>query len=257
VQLVVVGFHRSGTSLLTQLLVEAGLFVGDDLLGSLPSNPYGHFEDREVLQIQRDILERHGHDWQWDVTFPFFIGEDHWHRMRRFARRRDLAHPLWGFKDPRTCLFLGAWKYLLPDAKFVIVYRDPGECVRSLESRQAIDLFESRGDAEAHLRFFREPDHGLRLWHTYNRAVVTFASGHLDDCLVLPFTALTGGYPVIDRVNQRFGTNLPPIPTDGVFDPRATSRRPAPQRVIDPTVASRVEQTWSDLEDLTRKTEAV
>lgn len=256
VQLVVAGFHRSGTSMLTQLLVEAGLFVGDDLLGSMPSNPYGHFEDREVLQIHRDILERNGTDWQWDVPFPFFIGEDHWHRMRRFARRRDLAHQLWGFKDPRASLFLGAWKYLLPDAKFVIVYRDPGECVRSMESRQAIELFEGRGSADAHLRFFREPDHGLRVWDTYNRSIVAFASGHLDDCLVLPFTALTDGYPVVERVNERFGTSLTPVPTDLVFDPQVTSRRRAPQRVFDPEVGARVEKTWSDLQILTRKTEA-
>jgi hypothetical protein len=257
VQLVVAGFHRSGTSMLTQLLVEAGLFVGDDLLGSLPTNPYGHFEDREVLQIHRDILERHGYDWQWDVTYPFFIGEDHWHRMRRFARRRELAHDTWGFKDPRVCLFMGAWKYLLPDAKFVIVYRDPGECVRSLESRQAVDLFEGRGEAEAHLRFFREPDHGLRLWDTYNRSLVAFASGHLEDCLVLPFTALTKGFPLVDRVNERFGMKLSVVPTEAVFDPRATSRRQAPQRVIDHELGERVEKTWAALENLTRITEAV
>jgi sulfotransferase family protein len=256
VQLVVAGFHRSGTSMLTQLLVEAGLFVGDDLLGSLPTNPYGHFEDREVLQIHRDILQRHGAEWQWDALFPFFIGEDHWHRMRRFVRRRELAHDLWGFKDPRVCMFMGAWKYLLPDAKFVIVYRDPGECVRSLESRQAADYFEDRGNADGHLRFYREPDHGLKLWDASNRAVVAFASGHIDDCLVLPFTALTSGYPVVDRVNERFGTSLSPVPTETVFDPRVTSRRPSPQRVLDPKVGSRVEQTWSDLQELTRMTEA-
>jgi hypothetical protein len=254
-QLVVAGFHRSGTSMLTQLLVEAGLFVGDDLLGAMPSNPYGHFEDREVLRLHRSILERHGDDWQWDSPFPFYIGPDHWRAMRQLIRRRELAHQNWGFKDPRVCLFLGAWKYLLPDARFVIIYRDPGECVRSLESRQASDYFSGKGSAEAHLRFFREPDHGLRLWDTYNRALVAFARHHAEDCLVLPFTALTERYPVVDRVNARFGSSLTPVRAESVFDPRATSRRRSPQRVIDPEVGSRVRETWSDLTELTRMTE--
>ena len=48
-QLIVAGFHRSGTSLVCQLLHRAGLFLGYDLLGPAFSNPHGHFEDTEVL----------------------------------------------------------------------------------------------------------------------------------------------------------------------------------------------------------------
>lgn len=249
-QVIIAGFHRSGTSLLTQLLHRAGLFVGDDLLGAMPSNPYGHFEDREVLRLHRAILGRHGDDWQWDRPFPFFIGPDHWRAMRELIRRRELAHRNWGFKDPRVCLFLGAWKYLLPDARFVIVYRDPGECVRSLESRQASDYLEGKGPADDHMRFFREPDHGLRMWDTYNRALVAFARRHPADCLVLPFSGLTEGFPVVAEVNRRFGGDLAEVPTTEVFDPGVTRRRQAPQRVFSGDVAKRVEATWAGLESL-------
>jgi hypothetical protein len=253
-QLVVAGFHRSGTSMLTQLLVEAGLFVGDDLLGAMPSNPYGHFEDREVLRLHRSILERHGDDWHWDSPFPFYIGPDHWRAMRQLIRRRELAHKNWGFKDPRVCLLLGAWKYLLPDARFVIIYRDPGECVRSLESRQAADYFAGKGPATDHLRFFREPDHGLRMWDTYNRALVSFARLHPADCLVLPFSRLAAGFPVVEEVNRRFGADLAVVPTTEVFDPGATGRRHAQQRVFSADVARRVEATWDELESLATET---
>ena len=54
--LVVAGFHRSGTSLVTEILSRAGLFVGDDLIGANPSNPYGHFEDREVVRLHDRLL---------------------------------------------------------------------------------------------------------------------------------------------------------------------------------------------------------
>lgn len=256
-QLIVAGFHRSGTSMLTQLLVEAGLFVGDELLGSMPSNPYGHFEDVEVLRIHRAILERHGTDWQWDAPFPFHIGADHWDEMQRFARRRDLEHRRWGFKDPRVCLFLGAWKYLLPDARFVVVYRDPGECVRSLETRQAQDMFEGKGKAGSHRRFFSEPDHGLRLWDAYNRALVSFVRAHRDDCLVLSHDRLVRGYPVVRRLNERFGLGLTDVPSTAVYDPAATGRRAAPQRYFSDDVARRVRETWDALEALSEVEETV
>ena len=40
-QLIVAGFHRSGTSLVCQLLDRAGLFLGYELLGTNPLNLYG------------------------------------------------------------------------------------------------------------------------------------------------------------------------------------------------------------------------
>lgn len=250
-QLIVVGFHRSGTSLLTQLLHRAGLFVGDDLLGAMPSNPYGHFEDREVLEIHRQILDDHGQGWQVDQPTSFHISATQWERMRAFAHKRMAAHRNWGFKEPRVCLFLGAWKYLLPEARFLVIYRDPGECVRSMESRHAKDYLRKSGPAEAHLRFFREPDHGLKVWDAYNRAVIAFARAHLEDCLVIPFTHLVQGYPVVREVNARFSGDLAEVATSAVFDADVTGARGWDQWVHDPAVGARVAQTWRKLQELT------
>lgn len=254
-QLIVVGFHRSGTSLLTQLLHAAGLFVGDELLGAMPSNPYGHFEDVEILELHRLIMEDHGVGWQVDRPQLFTLSSGQWQRMEDIAARRNVAHKLWGFKEPRACLFLAQWKYILPDARFLIVYRDPGECVRSMESRQSKDYFLKAGNADAHLRFFREPDHGFRVWDTYNRAVVAFAQSHLDDCLAIPYTHLADGVPVIDLVNKRLGTNLKPTPPEAVYDAGVVGTRQFAQPILSAQVHRRVSETWSELTQLNRLTE--
>jgi hypothetical protein len=248
--LIIAGFHRSGTSLLAQLLHSAGLFVGEELLGAKPSNPYGHFEDVEVLRLHRSIMRRHIGDWQWDETHSFYIAPDQWRRMRGIVARRELEHERWGFKEPRVCLLMGAWKYVAPDAKFVIVYRDPGECVRSLEERAGADHFAGEDSYADHMRFFTEPDHGLKLWDTYNRAVVAFARRYAEDCLVIPFQRLTSDFPVVERVNERLGVGLDPVPTSSVFDPAITTSRSSPQLVHSPKVRARVEETWSALEEL-------
>lgn len=254
-QLVVVGFHRSGTSLLTQLLHAAGLFVGDDLLGARPSNPYGHFEDREVMDLHKSVLHGHGTNWQVDAPRLFHLDAVHWSRMQDFVGRRDAVHENWGFKDPRVCLFLGAWKHVMPQAKFVMVYRDPADCVRSMETRQASDHLWGSGNSDHHLRFFREPDHGLRLWDTHNRAMIAFARTHAPDCLVVPFTHLQDGYPIVARINKRFGGGLDEVPTEAVFDAGVANSRVSPQVVHGSGIAGRVEATWQRLEDLTIRTE--
>ncbi len=68
-QLIVAGFHRSGTSLTCQLLHHAGLFLGYDLLGPAFSNPHAHFEDIEILNFHRQILVDNGQTWL--VSKPF------------------------------------------------------------------------------------------------------------------------------------------------------------------------------------------
>lgn len=246
--LVVVGFHRSGTSLLSQLLHRAGLFLGDELLGAMPSNPYGHFEDVEIVRLHEAILRDHGDTWHVTRPSAFHIRPEHWATMQRHVQKRSAEHPIWGFKDPRVCFFLGAWKYLMPGSRFVVVYRDPAESVYSLERRQASDLLASRGNAALHRRFWREADHGMRMWIAYNRAVLNFVNEHREDCLVVPFTHLRRGFPVIAEINRRFGTDLLEIPTTAVFDPSATTVRPGPQWVFSRNVAERAARIWGQFD---------
>lgn len=248
--LIVVGFHRSGTSLLAQLLHRGGLFLGDELLGAMASNPYGHFEDVEIVRLHEDILQAHGDTWHIDGQRAFHLSERQWRWMQDHVRKRSMEHGLWGFKDPRVCFFLGAWKYLMPRARFVVVYREPSECVHSLERRQASDLMASRGNAALHRRFWRKADHGMRMWIAYNRAVLNFATAHREDCLVVPFTHLSQGFPVVAEINRRFGTDLLEIPTSAVFDAGATAPRPGPQWMFSSEVADQAAKTWERLERL-------
>lgn len=253
-RLAVAGFHRSGTSLTAQILHEAGLFLGEEMLGAKESNPYGHFEDRQFLRMHRAVMRNQGPSWQNDEPYSYRLSAQQWRRMRQLARRRDLANADWGFKDPRVCFFLGPWKYIIPDLKVLVVYRDPGECVQSLESRQSSDFFDGDGASEDHLRFFTEPDHGLRLWDTYNRALLSFVSGHLDDCLVVPFSAIRSGEPLIEKVNARFGFSLPVVPTADVVDLEVSHRRRTPQRCFSADVARRVDETWRRFEEYAEAT---
>lgn len=248
--LVVAGFHRSGTSLVTEILSRAGLFVGEDLIGANPSNPYGHFEDREVVRLHDRLLADVGLTWHVERPFTPAVRPERWRQMAQIVDARRARHRRWGFKDPRNCFFLGPWKYLVPEMKVLAVYRDPRECTWSLERRHLRDLHRESGPADLHRLFWERPDHGLRMWVAHNQALLDYARAHREDTLVLPHTAITDGLPVVEAVNRGLGCDLDPVDNREVFDPSVTRGRPGRQRVCSTGVVTEVLDTWRDLEEL-------
>jgi hypothetical protein len=253
-EIIIAGFHRSGTSMVTQLLHAAGLFVGDDLLGAVPSNPYGHFEDREIVKLHDRILQDNGVTWQTARPLTPHIGPTRWREAARIITERRIARDLWGFKDPRACLFLGMWKHLLPAAKVLLVFRSAVDSAYSLERRHSTQYFDGEGPAESHLRFWREPDLALRMWIEHNEAVLRVADRYPGDFLAVSFDTVTSGFPLVRLVNERWGVDLDPVATHRVFDATVTSSRTYPMTVSDAALVDVAMATWDRLGDLERRT---
>ena len=254
-QLIIAGFHRSGTSATAQLLHRAGLFLGYELLEALPSNPYGHFEDREVVDLHHQIFM--DNDMTWLVGEPFLpvVKEARWQRMRQIVERRNTEHGLWGFKDPRSCLFIMLWKYLLPDAKILLVYRHFSESTYSLSQRHSSNLFSGEGNAYIHQRFWEEPDLALRMWLVHNNALLAFTRAYPEDTLAVSLNMIRDGFPVVWAINRRWGLGLKDVPVGETYDPRITARRSRRQPVSDRRLIPKVDATWRALEELGEKTE--
>lgn len=256
-QLIIAGFHRSGTSATAQLLHRAGLFLGYELLAALPSNPYGHFEDREVVGLHQGILADNARTWVVGEPLLPLVHDGRWARMRQMIERRNTEHALWGFKDPRACLFMAPWKYLMPDMKVLLVYRHFSETTYSLGQRHSSDLFLKRGQSYVHRRFWEEPDLALRMWLVHNKAMLGFARAYPEDTLAVSMDMIRDGFPVIWAVNQRWDLGLKDIPVAEVYDPRITVRRARRQAVSDRSLIERVGATWDALEELSRETEGM
>src|SRR5215213_1983981 len=54
--LIILGMHRSGTSLIANWLHECGLHLGERLLAEGASNAKGHFEDLDFLELHEQIF---------------------------------------------------------------------------------------------------------------------------------------------------------------------------------------------------------
>jgi hypothetical protein len=255
-QLIVAGFHRSGTSLVCQLLHRAGLFLGYDLMGAAFSNPYGHFEDTEVHHLHEQILADNGHTWMVSEPFLPVIAEYRWREMERIIQRRNAEHNLWSFKDPRVCSFMMIWKHLLPDARALLIYRHFSDATYSLGRRQSVELLSNpTGPQRMYSRFWEEPDLALRMWLTHNEALLTFARTFPEDTLAVSMDMVQNGFPLVRAINQRWGFGLNEVAVAEIIDPTVTERRSGRQPVSDRRLISRVEATWQALEQLGRQTE--
>ena len=105
-----------------------------------------------------------------------------------------------------------------------------------------------------HRRFWQEPDLALRIWLAHNEALLSFASRHPRDVLVVSFESLRGGLPVIQLIEERWELGLTDRSFSEVFDQQVTSGRPGRQPLSDPSLAERLDTTLGELQALEEKT---
>jgi hypothetical protein len=164
---VVLGMHRSGTSVATRLVSLMGFSPGpdDDLLPAHRDNPTGYWENASLVAANDEILAALQSDWSRPPRL-----EEGWERRPEVdalrPRFRALAASVlgtghWVWKDPRTCLTLPFWLTVLDeDVSIVLIHRNPLEVAQSLRARDG----------------FAVPV-GLALWERYVRSSLAAVEG--------------------------------------------------------------------------------
>jgi hypothetical protein len=212
---IITGMHRSGTSLAASLLQRAGIHLGERLVPPAPGNPYGHFEDVDFYEFHTTVLRR----LEQGIFVRAPVSQDALRRSEvekartLIDQRRHRA--LWGWKDPRTALFLDFWHTMLPRARFVFIYRHPLEVVLSLLRRGS--------DLEALV----DPLVGLRAWGVYNAAILDFYERHRDACLLCPIAGIVQDIAqFIDIVEKKVGLQLQKHALQDLYDEKILRRIP-------------------------------
>ena len=129
--IIITGMHRSGTSLVASMIQKAGVNIGDRLLPPEQGNPRGYFEDVDFYEFQDRVLHRMGHAFLAQAaTFSEWLPSELTEARALIAARQDRV--MWGWKDPRTSLFLDEWHALVSQPRYLMVYRPPIELAISL-----------------------------------------------------------------------------------------------------------------------------
>ena len=145
---IIIGMHRSGTSMLTKLLQELGLFIGHKLL------PFDLYESAYFVSLNEWLLAQANASWDNTYNYQFTdkIFEEQAKEVlltelqgkkrkdylgkHKFSDIRKLDIP-WAWKDPRSTITMDLWKSIFPTARILHIYRNPIDVAASLSKREA------------------------------------------------------------------------------------------------------------------------
>lgn len=236
--------HRSGTTLLSQALINHGLFMGkyreknEEALFFLKLNSWMLRQANATWDAPENFL--HGSDKFYErmarvcedhVRSPFkflkYLG------LNRFANKDSIRKSKisWGWKDPRTTFTLPVWQKIYPEAKILHIYRNPVDVAQSLRKRAIMEEISFRPNIATRLKenllIGRIPYtgsfnvmnlyNGFKLWSLYvNKALQYEGALHIkyEDLLQSPQPTLS---KIIRSVNLEVDETTMAL-TAGQFD---------------------------------------
>lgn len=183
---VILGMHKSGTTLLANILHNSDVSMIDTEAEGVDYDNGGQFERAATNSINKELL-RCGDHHSLEVIRPAPPHE--WTDAMR-ARADEVVsgynrtYSDWGFKDPRTCLSYDFWQESLGTHKVLCIYRDPEEVVSHYLAQSG--GFRAKFGLPLATR-------ALRAWCIYNRRILAHAGAGGRPWLTLSYADLMRG----------------------------------------------------------------
>ncbi len=219
---IIIGMHRSGTSLLSRILDKMGIFMGSSL--------NIHHEAKYFLDINIWILSRLNSKWDnppdnLDIDIKInqeilnlidhklhSISRIKYLGVRNYLKYKDIRDIdfYWGWKDPRNTFTIDFWLDFFPKAKIIHVYRNPIDVALSLKKREEafIAALKNRNFIKKVTFFYRKEyiakellniENGIKLWERYISRIKRFEDYYngkilhikYEELLLNPYKILT------------------------------------------------------------------
>lgn len=147
--IIVLGMHRSGTSLVSEMVHRWGAF--GRIVDCLPANQWnarGYWELTPLVDFNNRLLAALGASWYCppnerdNVRLAEFASQPKYRdeALGLLASMQSGARGSWFWKDPRLSLLLPFWQQLWGEVRYVICVRDPLEICRSLRERDDLSF---------------------------------------------------------------------------------------------------------------------
>jgi hypothetical protein len=225
---VVMGMHKSGTTLVSQALHESGIHMGD-FDESLDYDRDNKFERHVTQEINRMMLDgflippldylarrrnrpvmdqagyRRNKDSLAIARYGSFLRkykDDTPPILAETVQSLSSQHENWGFKDPRTCLTYPLWKRALPEHRLVVVYRHFSPLIRRYRA--------SRWNLP---RLYRV----LYSWTLHNHLVYRHLQQAEQPALVLSYEKLMEDNQEYERLDRFIGGGLVDVRDPGLY----------------------------------------
>jgi hypothetical protein len=195
---IVLGMHKSGTTLIAQSLHRSGINMGWDITEEHFTYRGNHCESPRVNQINDRLLDSIG-KLSYEITSspprqtdPATIAD-----LQAFIRKQNALTPRWGIKDPRLCFTYPVWSAHLPPHKLIVIFRSPCEV--------ALHYLERAPRREKLSRYWK----ALRAWGRYNANILEILhQKDAQELIVFEYGRLMRSDDLFDRFFDFVGMDL-------------------------------------------------
>lgn len=197
---VVLGMHKSGTTLVSEILHKSGIHMIGEQDGHAAYDTGNKYERVSAANLNKDILGC----WNihsLDITAPknLELTDQQRRRMLTIIRECESKNTDWGFKDPRTCLTYPLWSIHLPDHRVIGIYRSP---------HQAWLHYKKHGSRRNPVAIGRQLLKVLHAWSMYNFEILEILRNTSHKYIILSYERLMSEQFEFDRLSDFVGQDL-------------------------------------------------
>jgi len=147
--IVVLGMHRSGTSVIARGMRVLGVQLGNNLMPATQDNPKGYWEDLDINTLNIEMLNFLKNDWHFltpirSEDVDVLRRNGYFLRALEIIRKKMAAAPVFGFKDPRVTRLLPFWKEIFAydqlNTHYILTIRHPLSVCKSLTKRDGFEF---------------------------------------------------------------------------------------------------------------------
>lgn len=181
----VLGTHRSGTSVLTHIISLLGASLPVNILGANDTNPTGHWEPSRLVKLHDEMLMETGSQWDDWRAFDFSqlptSRQEHYKtEIIRIIREEYGSASIFVLKEPRISRFVGLYIEILRSLniqiRIVLTNRNPLAVIASLQTRTGMTFgfasliwlrheLDGEYTSRSHPRVFVSYETLLQDWH--------------------------------------------------------------------------------------------
>ncbi len=194
---VVLGMHKSGTTLVSQVLHHSGIPMDDGIDEDITYDKGNKYERQSVLRVNQGLLAEID-PWDFWEKSPTEMDPDEIYRPRIKEIIREQGDSDWGFKDPRCAITYPLWNEELPEHKIIFIYREMSEVWPRYRYDSILYFPYNFKLAWAH----------VEQWYVYNAAIIAALKNTTREFITLEYKALMTTQSEFDRLAAFIGKGL-------------------------------------------------